>query len=203
MSTACIRSPEAGTGEQVQRDKDLTQRLAEAGLGPSTIEAALQVDATMQRWRRRVVKRRLERWAIDELGLDLDVPRIDVLTAIWGPTVEFGHAPEGETMVATIASRLAIDPSRASRMVSDLIASGHARRVASQRDARRTIVELTDEGRAVVLGVREMKIRLLAEFLQDWTEDEIAAFLPLLERFSAWTDRIARPDEEIETGEAG
>ena len=180
----------------MQRDQEMTAGLVSGGLSPEAAQAALQVDATMQRWRRRVVKRRLERRVLAELGLNLDVPKIDVLTAIWGPTVEFGHAPEGETMVATIAGRLGIDPSRASRLVSELIDLGYARRSASRLDARRSIVELTEEGQRIVLTTRSVKIRLLGEFLTGWSDEEIASFVPLLERFSAWTDSLGDLDEE-------
>jgi hypothetical protein len=71
------------------------------------------------------------------MGLDLDIARLDVLTAILAPGGEFESEADEEPMVGTIASRLGIDPSRASRLVSDLIASGYARRAVSQRDARR------------------------------------------------------------------
>ena len=171
-------------------DDDLRRRLAEAGLGEDVARSALTLDAIMQRWRRRTVRRLPERRALDDLGLDLDVARLDVLTAILAPGGEFECEADEETMVATVAARLGIDPSRASRLVSDLIASGHARRAVSQRDARRTIVELTDEGRAVVTEVRARKIAMLGAFLSDWSREEIETFIPLLDRFSRWSERL-------------
>lgn len=170
-------------------DGELERRLVRAGLSETTARTALTLDGIMQRWRRRAMRRLPERRAIEALGLDLDVARLDVLTAILAPGGEFECGTDEETMVATVAARLGIDPSRASRLVSELIASGHARRAVSQRDARRTIVELTDLGRSVVTEVRAVKIAMLGRFLDDWTAEELEAFVPLLERFSKWTER--------------
>lgn len=150
--------------------------------------AAFDLDATIQNWRRRVAKRELGQHALRDLGLQMDQAQLDVLMAIWAPSREFGADCGDETMVSTIAQRLGIDPSRASRQVSDLIAQGHARRAVSQNDARRTIVELTDSGIAIVRAVRAYKFLLLGEYLSGWTKAEIDAFVPLLERFSAWSD---------------
>lgn len=60
-----------------------------------------------------------------------------MLFAIEAPVDEFGEMAAGETMVASVAERLAI-----------------ARRAVSQADARRTIIELTEAGRTVVRAVR-------------------------------------------------
>ncbi len=91
-------------------------------------------------------------------------------------------------MVATVATRLHIDPSRASRLVSELISKNLARRAVSQQDARRTIVELTDHGKSIVEAVRRFKFLVMGEFLSGWTEEERKTFVPLMERFVAWTD---------------
>ena len=76
-------------------------------------------------------------------------------------------------MVATIAARLGIDPSRASRLVTELISEGYAARAVSQQDARRTIVTLTDKGNAVVTAVRTIKYLVLGTFLSNWSEEEM------------------------------
>ncbi len=162
--------------------------MAQGGLDGAAADAALQLEATMQRWRRRAMKRRLEQRAIEDLGLDLDVPKLDVLSAIEASPAEFDQPDDSETMVGTIAARLQIDPSRASRLITDLISSGHVRRAVSQRDARRTIVELTDEGRNAALEVRAYKVATLGDFLSSWSRDEIETFIPLFDRFSRWSE---------------
>ncbi|EYD71135.1 MarR family winged helix-turn-helix transcriptional regulator [Limimaricola hongkongensis] len=179
-----------------ERDEKLIGDMARAGIDPEVTRAALAFDAVLQRWRRRVRTRELGHRALAELGLPLDLAQLDVMIAIRAPANEFGDDPEDETMVSTVAQRLNIDPSRASRIVSDLIARGFAERAASQSDARRTIVALTASGRAIVEAVRRYKFLLLGGFLSDWTSEERETLLPLLERFSHWSESGATRDEE-------
>ncbi len=179
------------------RDADLKKTLAHAGIGASEAEAALDLDAILQRWRRRVMKRELGHRALADLALDLDMAQLDALMAVWAPANEFGDEPGGETMVGTVATRLGIDPSRASRITADLIRLGLVRRAVSQADARRAILEVTDEGARVVQAVRRYKFLILGNFLKGWTPDEIATFIPLLERFSAWSEAPEDPTGRV------
>ncbi|MGR3321682.1 MAG: MarR family winged helix-turn-helix transcriptional regulator [Pseudooceanicola sp.] len=162
--------------------------LARAGIAPEVTDRALTLDAIVQTWRRRIQKRELGRMALRELSLPLDLPKLDVLIAIWAPSNEFAR-DDAETMVSTVAARLGIDPSRASRLVSDLIQQGFVQRAVSQQDARRTVVELTDDGRAIVEAVRTIKFMILGEYLSGWSIEEIDAFVPQLERFAHWADQ--------------
>ncbi|CUH78155.1 MarR family winged helix-turn-helix transcriptional regulator [Tropicibacter naphthalenivorans] len=174
------------------RDIPLKAKLAQAGIEEATAQAALDIDAVLQIWRRKVVKRELGHRALDELGLDIDLAQLDVLMAVWAPVNEFGD-DAGETMVSTVATRLNIDPSRASRITSELIKKGHLRRAVSQQDARRAVLEATESGTRIVEAVRTYKFLVLGSYLRDWTPEEISTFLPLLERFSAWSERAACP----------
>lgn len=162
--------------------------LMQAGLDAETAEAVVEIDALMQKWRRRAQKRELGNRALADLKIGLDLAQFDVLTAIEGPT-EPGESA-GETMVATVAERLNIDPSRASRVVGDLVDQGYARRAVSQADARRTILELTERGRAVLEAVRAYKFLIMGDFLSEWSAADLAAFVPLLKRFGSWMDSI-------------
>jgi len=98
-------------------------------------------------------------------------------------------------MVATVAERLAIDPSRASRLTTELIRKGLIRRAVSQQDGRRTVLEMTEEGLQLIDAIRRYKFIALGDFLSHWTPEELASFIPLLERFHAWSDQTTRlPD---------
>lgn len=178
----------------VTREEDLADLLADAGIPAETTRRALAIDAILQNWRRRVGRRELGRMALEKLDLDIDLPKLDVLMATRAPANEFG-ADGGETMVSTIACRLSIDPSRASRLVSDLIGAGYLRRGVSQEDARRTIVELTDRGLATVDAVRILKFMILGDYLRGWDESEVEQFIPMLDKFSTWSDEAAAQDQ--------
>lgn len=173
------------------RNTELTNFLEQAGIDSRTSTAALEIDDVLQQWRRRVNKRELGSAALAAFGLaeEVDLAQLDVMMAIWAPASTFGSDDaEEEVMVSTVAARLRIDPSRASRLTSDLIARGLARRTVSQRDARRTLVELTERGTAIIEAVRQFKFLVLGEFLSGWSEEELALFVPLFERFVTWTE---------------
>jgi DNA-binding MarR family transcriptional regulator len=112
-----------------------------------------------------------------------------VLVAIEAPVAQFGDS-EGETMVATVAERLGIDPSRASRIVSEMVEAGYARRAVSQADARRTIIELTDAGQTIIEAVRAYKFLILGDFLGGWSREDVATFVPLLHKFGNWPEHM-------------
>jgi len=176
--------------------------LRAAGIPDATIDSVLEIDAVLQKWRRRAMRREIGHRALTDLKVGIDLAQFDVLVAIDAPANEFGETAGSETMVATVAERLAIDPSRASRVVSEMVELGYAKRAVSQADARRTIIELTEAGLAVVEAVRAYKFLLMGDFLKDWESAELAAFVPLLQRFEAWGDdaveRTAKFSGDIE-----
>lgn len=174
---------------------ELNAMLQQAGIAAETAEAVMDIDALMQKWRRRAMKRELGNRALVDLRIGIDLAQLDVLFAIDGPSSEFDTAAS-ETMVATVAERLNIDPSRASRLVGDMVDEGFARRAVSQADARRTIIELTPKGKAVVDAVRAYKYLIMGDFLGSWEKAEVEAFVPLLKRFGSWMDSIEPATEK-------
>lgn len=167
----------------------LERLLLRAGVRQRSADAVLRLDGMMRAMRRRLRKHQLGARAIADLGLDIDLALLDALAAIEGDPREFADGGSEETMVSTIAERLGIDPSRASRLAGDAVDKGYAVRVASQADARRTLIRLTPEGEAVVEAVRQYKYLVMGRFLDGWSDDEVVAFLSLLERFSSWNEQ--------------
>jgi DNA-binding MarR family transcriptional regulator len=174
---------------------ELSALLRNAGIGQATAEAVMDIDWVMQTWRRRAMKRELGHRALVELKINLELAQFDVLTAIEG---NMPASPEGpnEVMVATVAERLNIDPSRASRLVSELVDQHYARRAVSQADARRTIIELSPRGQAVVDAVRAYKFLIMGDFLSEWDAAELDSFVPMLKRFGTWMDGIGSSSEK-------
>lgn len=168
------------------RQETIRDVLARSGKDADLADALLRIDAVAQNWRRQMHKRELGHRALRALGLDVDLAQVDVLFAIAVPSLANQANEQDETMVSTVAERLLIDPSRASRLVAEMVSAGYARRAVSQRDARRTILELTPAGQAIVDAVHKFKWLLLGEFFSGWSKDDIAVFVPLLERYSNW-----------------
>jgi DNA-binding MarR family transcriptional regulator len=181
------------------RGDHLLSEIAEAhGMSPDAASALASIDEVMNHIRRSIMKRDFGRKVLRLLDSDLEVVHMDVLAAV-------GHenpdAPAGEEItVGLVAERLAIDPSRASRLVADVVERGYVRRVASQADSRRICLELTGKGRAFVQAVRETKWRVFSASLAKWDETELITFARLLDRFSNWTAEVPL-DENTESPE--
>jgi DNA-binding MarR family transcriptional regulator len=176
---------------------DMNILLRKAGIDADMVETVIGIDALMQTWRRRTMRRELGHKALIDLKIGIDLAQFDVLVAIEAPPAQFGDS-EGETMVATVAERLGIDPSRASRVVSEMVEAGYARRAASQADARRTIIELTDAGQAIIEAVRAYKFLILGDFLSEWQPEEVTTFLPMLRKFAQWSDHLEKGVQKFE-----
>ncbi|MDF4252026.1 MarR family transcriptional regulator [Streptomyces sp. WMMB303] len=96
-------------------------------------------------------------------------------------------AAEGEAgsslTVTEAATVLGVDQPRASRLAAQARDAGLLRREADQRDGRRSLLVLTDEGWALLARVRQFRGSIVAEALRDWPEPDRAALARLLTRF--------------------
>ena len=123
-----------------------------------------------------------------------DLTRTRVLQIAYDAAERADHA----ATVGDIAERLAVDPSAASRMVSDAISAGYLRRVASQRDGRRTVVELTEAGSAMLADFRQHQREAYKHITRDWPEQERLEFARLLIKYvdalASLPDRAAADD---------
>ncbi|MGI5377676.1 MarR family winged helix-turn-helix transcriptional regulator [Streptomyces sp. CA-251387] len=118
------------------------------------------------------------------LNVEKPVSRKDMSRTLVLNIVEEGPEHNGqEITVGVVAERLAVDPSVASRMVTDCISAGYLVRAASQQDGRRTILEMTDEGLEMLAAFRRHQ-RAAFEFItRDWPEDERLQFARLLIKY--------------------
>jgi DNA-binding MarR family transcriptional regulator len=153
--------------------------LLELGMTSDAAQAAIEIDECMGHLRRSMARKELGRLALRDLKLDIDLTDMGIISMI-----EHGPGPDGEITVGLIAERLAIDPSRASRIVADAVDKGIVRRVASQSDARRIGIELTETGRGHAEAIRHYKWSAFAEALGTWPEEDLVTFARLFKRFS-------------------
>lgn len=86
----------------------------------------------------------------------------------------------GEITVGGVAEQLAVDPSVASRMVAECITDGLLVRRASQRDGRRSVLELSDEGVRLRDRFRSQHRQAFIEITRDWPESKRLTFARLL-----------------------
>ncbi|MFJ8863814.1 MarR family winged helix-turn-helix transcriptional regulator [Streptomyces sp. NPDC102451] len=100
---------------------------------------------------------------------------------------------DAEMTVGGLADHLLVDPSVASRMVSDCISHGYLVRAASQQDGRRTVLHLTEEGTALLNRFRHQQRQAFEFITRDWPEAERLEFARLLLKYADSTAQLPAP----------
>ena len=165
-------------------DQDpVRQRIRAAGHGEEDIQPLLDFEVAMFRFVRSLKRGELPRQVLSELGLDLDLAGFHALTAVRRIELGIGRAGAAEPTVGLLAEELEVDPSRASRLASDLISRSYLRRLASQEDGRRTILALTPKAQDALAAFRLARWDHHLARMDGWTHDEVATFSRLFARF--------------------
>jgi DNA-binding MarR family transcriptional regulator len=92
-------------------------------------------------------------------------------------------APEVVT-VSTVAHRLGLDHSGASRMVRDAVEAGYVARATSEHDRRRASLRLTESGRELLEGARQWQRQAFEELTASWAEQDRRQFASYLQRLA-------------------
>ncbi|WP_116133825.1 MarR family winged helix-turn-helix transcriptional regulator [Tropicimonas sp. IMCC34043] len=159
------------------------ERLSREGVAPEVAAALLTLDSAVFQWHRMAVKGDLPARLVAEMGVGLEPSQFFALTAVMRIECGIGRpAPEAAT-VGLLAEELAIDPSRASRIASELIASGFLRREADQNDGRKTILRMTEHAGETMANYRELKWTKILDVFDAWEDDEITCFSRLFMRY--------------------
>jgi DNA-binding MarR family transcriptional regulator len=87
--------------------------------------------------------------------------------------------------VSELAAAIGVDQPRASRVVADCVERGLVTRSTDAMDARRSVIALTDAGRAVLDERRRERRAAVERALDGFTAEERAQFAALLARFVA------------------
>jgi len=152
--------------------------------------ALTEIERAMVRIRRSQTRRTLARLAGDEDGAASDPGLTSVVDAV----EEGPERSDREVTVGDVAQRLGVDPSRASRLVTRAIESGHVARVASQADGRRVGLELTPAGREHAEAVHRSRQTTFDRLMRYWPARDREDLARLLTRFTdALADDARRP----------
>ncbi|SHF14392.1 MarR family protein [Kaistia soli DSM 19436] len=142
--------------------------------------AVAEIDAALGKLRRSMARRSLGRRVLDELGLAIEPALVEVVDII----AESNASEPGGVAIGTVAARLDVDPSQASRLVAECVRAGFVQRLASPGDGRRSVLELTPAGLELIAATRRQKRALLLGHVTGWSDDELARFAELLARFA-------------------
>jgi len=128
------------------------------------------------------LRRRTAQVNVDPPVSRKDLPRNLVLNIV--------DEADGEMTVGGLAEQLTVDTSVASRMVSDCISHGYLVRMASQRDGRRTVLQLTPAGIALRDRFRTQNRQAFEHITRDWPEHERLEFARLLLKYADATAKL-------------
>ncbi|KUO15274.1 hypothetical protein AQJ91_42005 [Streptomyces dysideae] len=98
--------------------------------------------------------------------------------------------PDGEVTIGSVAEQLKLDPSTASRMVSDAVKSGYVTHTPSQRDSRRKVLRLTPSGEGLLARSVEFQQKVFDDLVADWPAEEVREFSRLLVKFAKSVERM-------------
>ncbi|MGA1801747.1 MarR family winged helix-turn-helix transcriptional regulator [Rhizobium sp. HT1-10] len=140
-------------------------------------EMILRIGQVMTRMRLMTGRRMISRLAIQNVAPDLELSHLDVLDAVRRAEAA------GEVTVGSVAEIMRIDPSRASRIVAEMVTRGVLRRKASQADARRIVVVMTALGQRLLAEVQAQKRALIGDIVGDWSEADLELFSRLFDQF--------------------
>lgn len=144
---------------------------------PNRAADITRISSIMARMRLLIGRRYIGRLAISRAGAGLELSHLDILSLVRR------LSRTQEVTVGALAEQMRLDHSRVSRVVADLVKRGVLRREASQEDARRTLVGLTDEGVAWLDRMNEVKHEVIGQILSDWSHEDLDRFAELYERF--------------------
>jgi DNA-binding MarR family transcriptional regulator len=151
-----------------------------------------RISGVMGRMRLLIGRRYIGRLAISRVGAGLELSHLDLLSLVRR------LAWQQEVTVGALAEQMRLDHSRVSRVVADLVKRGVLRREASQEDARRTLVTLTQEGVAWLDRMNEVKHEVIGQILADWSHKDLELFGSLYDRFVEGFEQYALANDADE-----
>lgn len=151
-----------------------------------------RISGIMGRMRLLIGRRYIGRLAISRVGSGLELSHLDLLSLVRR------LASSQEVTVGALAEQMRLDHSRVSRVVTDLVKRGVLRREASQEDARRTLVALTDDGIAWLDRMNTVKHEVIGQILSDWSHEDLELFSSLYDRFVEGFEQYALANDADE-----
>lgn len=91
---------------------------------------------------------------------------------------------QGPIGISVLACNLQLDISTASRQTAALEAKGLVERLSDPEDGRVSLLQITELGEAQLQEVRQIYHSMLAEMLEDWSEEDLHLFKDLLARYN-------------------
>ncbi|PTQ71350.1 MarR family winged helix-turn-helix transcriptional regulator [Celeribacter persicus] len=157
--------------------------LHDEGFSDAAIEALLALDLSLFQWRRMAEKGEFKGKVLEGTSEKLEPAILQGLLSIAQISAGLGRDVAEPPTIGMVAEVMAVDPSRASRIVSELVSRGYVTRQAVQEDARKSVLVMTPKARAFLRDFTLSKWRLFSQAFLGWSGEEIATFSDLFGRY--------------------
>ena len=104
-------------------------------------------------------------------------------------------ADHGPQRLGALAQAFGLDPSTITRQVQSLEQAALVVRSSDPSDRRASLLDLSEEGQRVLTQTRDLRRQWMQQALGDWSDDEVADFARLLEKFNTSIDHLAEAAE--------
>ncbi len=117
---------------------------------------------------------------------------VEISTVLVVDAVEHLSASGATATVGTVADRLSVAPSTASRLIERAADAGMIERTRATGDSRRVVLVLTEAGGSLAARARDYRRARLADVLASWPPERIERFSTDLHDFA----QLALPPQE-------
>lgn len=167
----------------------IPKQLIKHGFPQDVAKAMVEFDAASFVLKHALMKGELPKQVFATLGLDLELQHFHCLTAIWRIQSGLGRSSAAQATIGLLAEELNIDPSRASRVTSDLVTKGYLLREAAQDDGRKSVMVFTPKAQTVFAKFKDIKWSKYIDVFSQWDHDDILTFSRLFNRYCTdWQD---------------
>jgi DNA-binding MarR family transcriptional regulator len=115
----------------------------------------------------------------------LTIPKALTQVAVVEAVAAGSDAGASQVTVGQVATRLRVDDSTASRLVSAAVEAGYLRRGAARADRRRSLLTVTAKGRRLRERALAARVRGLETLLGSWADRDVESLARLLAAFTA------------------
>ncbi|GAA3854387.1 MarR family winged helix-turn-helix transcriptional regulator [Celeribacter arenosi] len=174
--------------------RGVPELLADKGFSPDAISALLGLDVALFQWRRIAEKGDFKGKVLDGIEEKLEPALLQGLLSIAQISAGIGRPEPQDPTIGMVADLMAVDPSRASRIVSGLVERGFVERRVVQEDARKSILVMTPKSHKFLGDFTAQKWRILSGVFEGWDEEELRIFSSLFIRYVTALSAQVTPD---------
>lgn len=177
----------------------IPELLDQKGFSPDTIEALLQFDVANFQWRRMWEREEFRGKVLEGLSHTLEPALLQGLISVARIQGGVGRPEPMAPTVGLVAEMMQVDPSRASRIVADLVSRGYVERSVDQDDARKTVLLMTSSGYGFLDEFMKSKWLLMIGTFDGWSEADIEMFSTLFQRYVRSLECVVQKPRATET----